>query len=798
VIVVAEWVRFDTRARARSLAFLAVLVAITAATLITATAGARRGASAVDRLVDRTLPATIAVLPNEPGFDWEEVRKIPEVEAMGRFVVGGFEVEGVPADAIDFPYVDPAVMDTIERPVVLEGRVADPARADEAVITAGFEGVSGLGVGDTVTFVLLTPEQVDESYDSPAVPPAAGPRVEVRIVGVVRSGWFGDSDSQPGRIIPSPGLYQAYEANLIGAKATAVVNALIRLEGGAAAIPAFREHLAEVSGRRDIEFFDLAEMAAHASDVADFEADSLLAFALAAGIAAIFLVGQAVTRYTAAVTADLEIMRAFGMTPRERRVAAAVGPCAAAVIGAAIGGVIAVLLSSRFPMGTAEPIEPSPGRQVDLIVLVAGVVGIPLIIAAGSWLVAWSASRRAAGDTELRPSAIAVLAARWGAPISVAVGTRFALERGRGSRAVPVRPALLGSVLGVMGVVGALIFAGGVSDAAANPARFGQVSEIQAYFGFNGSDFAPAGEMLELAAADPDVDAVNDTRQAVGEVGTVDVPVFTLDPIGNPLDIVVTAGRLPDASDEISLATASAAAMGVGVGDEIRLAGTQSSRMLTVTGLAFVPIGAHNDYDSGAWMSRDTYDSLFEGFKFHTADIAVRPGADPEVVAARLGQTATDAFDSPDGVFEVRSVPSRLAELREIRRIPLFLAGFLALLAVGAVGHALATAVRRRRQDIAVLRALGLTGRQSRATVVTQASILAAFGLLAGVPLGVALGRTLWRSVADSTPLDYVPPAGVWVLVLIAPVTILIANLLAAWPSQQAASLRVSHVLRTE
>jgi hypothetical protein len=82
--------------------------------------------------------------------------------------------------------------------------------------------------------------------------------------------------------------------------------------------------------------------------------------------------------------------------------------------------------------------------------------------------------------------------------------------------------------------------------------------------------------------------------------------------------------------------------------------------------------------------------------------------------------------------------------------------------------------------------------------VATQASILALVGLGVGVPLGLALGQTLWRSVADSTPLDYVSPAAVWVLVLVAPVTVLIVNLLAAWPSQRAASLRVGPVLRTE
>jgi ABC-type antimicrobial peptide transport system permease subunit len=127
-----------------------------------------------------------------------------------------------------------------------------------------------------------------------------------------------------------------------------------------------------------------------------------------------------------------------------------------------------------------------------------------------------------------------------------------------------------------------------------------------------------------------------------------------------------------------------------------------------------------------------------------------------------------------------------------------FLAGFLALLAIGAVGHALATAVRRRWHDLAVLRALGMTCRQSRVVVVTQASVLALIGLAAGIPLGVALGRIVWRYVAETTPVFYVPPIAVLALALIGPVALVVTNLLAAVPARLAAKLRIGQVLRAE
>lgn len=76
--------------------------------------------------------------------------------------------------------------------------------------------------------------------------------------------------------------------------------------------------------------------------------------------------------------------------------------------------------------------------------------------------------------------------------------------------------------------------------------------------------------------------------------------------------------------------------------------------------------------------------------------------------------------------------------------------------------------------------------------------MLAATGLAFGTPVGLALGRALWRVVADSTPLLYVPPAAVATLVLIAPLALLIVNLLATPPGQHTARLRISHILRSE
>jgi ABC-type lipoprotein release transport system permease subunit len=796
------WIGLDLRKRARSLLVLALLVLVTTAVVLTAVAGSRRGASALDRLLDRTKPATIAVLPNEPGFDWDAIKAIDDVEAVGQFPVSAYTVDGLPFDGpANFAY-DAQVMHALETPVVLEGRVADPARDDELVITKAFEGAFGKGVGDHLTVRLYSPEQIDESALSNTDPgEPEGPAIDSEIVGVVRSPWFSDSgDSESGTVVPSPGLLDQHRANLVGTQGGVYLNALVRLEDGAAGIASFRDELAKVSGRTDIEFFNLAEQAEHVRSVARFEADALLAFAAAAAIAALFLVGQSVVRSVASATADLEVLRAIGMPPRHIRWMAAAGPTLAAIVGGAAGVGVAILVSSRFPTGTAEPFEPSPGVRVDGAVLVIGYVLVVALVAGGALVASWVAARSFGRFRAARPSRLASLATKAGAPVPAAIGARFALERGSGPQSVPVLPALIGSVVGVLGIVAALTFADGIDDATSNPERFGMFAELESFFGLNGEDFVPSDDVVEQIATDPDVQSVNDDRNAVAEVGSVDLSLFTIDPVDDAPPVVMIEGNLPPGDGQVALAPTTADDIGVGVGDTIEMVGGKATVEMTVTGLAFVPEGPHNEYDAGAWITPGAFDALNDSFKFHFADIALRDGADVEAVAARINTTVAAALDAPEGTEVVgeRVPPSRLGELKELGRLPMYLAAFLGLLAITAIGHAVATAVRRRRHDLAVLRAIGLTRWQTRAIALAQASVLALVGVVVGIPLGIALGRSLWSSVADNTPVVFVAPLAAVAVVLITPVALLIANALAAWPSQRAASLRVGQVLRTE
>ena len=82
--------------------------------------------------------------------------------------------------------------------------------------------------------------------------------------------------------------------------------------------------------------------------------------------------------------------------------------------------------------------------------------------------------------------------------------------------------------------------------------------------------------------------------------------------------------------------------------------------------------------------------------------------------------------------------------------------------------------------------------------VAWEASALAAAALLVGLPLGVLAGRWAWALFAASAGVSGVADVPVPLILLAVPVTLVLANLIAAEPGWDAARVRPASILRTE
>jgi predicted lysophospholipase L1 biosynthesis ABC-type transport system permease subunit len=254
----------------------------------------------------------------------------------------------------------------------------------------------------------------------------------------------------------------------------------------------------------------------------------------------------------------------------------------------------------------------------------------------------------------------------------------------------------------------------------------------------------------------------------------------------------VLDGREPRSADEIALGRATLRQLGGSLGDLVQVEGSGGRHALRVVGEVLLP-GASLDLtmSTGAVLT-------VNGLR------AVLPNARPNqfVVqyASRADQEAAYASLRRDfGPTVLRALPAEEVEnLRRVSGLPFLLAALLAVLGAATLSHLLVTSVRRRRQDLAVLKTLGFVRRQVSATVAWQATTIAAVALLVGIPLGVAAGRWAWVLVNQGlgSPAGPVTPA--LPVLLVVPATILVANLVAAIPARAAASTRPAVVLRSE
>jgi hypothetical protein len=204
----------------------------------------------------------------------------------------------------------------------------------------------------------------------------------------------------------------------------------------------------------------------------------------------------------------------------------------------------------------------------------------------------------------------------------------------------------------------------------------------------------------------------------------------------------------------------------------------------------------HAQFDEGLWLHAADFDAAVpedpEGFDRQVA-LRFRPGATEEGVGA-LEELAF-RYQGEGGAADV---PPELANLRGVLPLPRLLAGFLLLLGLATLLHALLSTVRVRAGDFAVLRAIGFTRRSSRLVVSAQAAAVFLVGLAFGIPVGLAAGRTGWSLIAERIPLDDVAPLAVVATVLLVPAALFLAQLVAWEPGRRASRVRVAEVLRSE
>jgi len=704
-----------------------------------------------------------------------------------------------------------------DRVSVVQGRMADPTRMDEIVMSSGAAAQYGLHVGSTLPVAFFTTAQVREPGFSGYPQDKPHLIVPFKLVGIVE--WspqvVQDDDAALGDqiAVATPALTRRLETCCAYYSYVS-----LHLDGGArhqaavvAAVNKVIPNLGPAGGSST-----WAPYVAKAERAIRPEAIALGVFGFIAALAALVINGQVISRLVRRNAEEGPVVRALGAGPAMAVADGLVGVVGSIVLGSLLAVAVAVALSPLAPIGPARPVYPDIGVAFDWTVLGFGLLAFVVLLTTAALLVAYRVAPHRLAHRTAVPDRDSVwkAAATAGLPPSAVLGIRSALGSRSARDAAPVRSALLGAVVAVIVIVTSLTFASSLNALVSQPPLYGWNWDYALLAGFSAAENLPAAQTAALLDHDPDVAHWAGVYFETVDLDGQSVPVLAMRP-NAAVSTSMLSGHGLAATSQVVLGPATLASLHAHVGDTVVADTDTHGRVrLRIVGTATLPTigGSGNpslEMGTGAVMAT----SLFSATDLDEQGspvagpmavfISVKPGVSDAAALSSLNHITavlnrSSEPDAPVGGVVSALRPAEIANYRSVSATPALLATVLAAGAVGALGLTLVASVRQRRRQFALLKALGFTHGQIAASVAWQSSVAAVVGVVLGVPIGIALGRWMWTLFADGISAVPHPTVPVVSIAAVALGAIVFANLVALLPGRVAARTRTSLLLRAE
>src|SRR6185437_9937845 len=344
--------------------------------VLAAAAGARRTDTAYPRLLAWSNASQVNIVPqftDSAGY-YAALARLPQVESAAVGQLDQAALPGDPGTAVQLVSSPDAAYGTrVDRVRVLAGHQFDPHAAGQAMIDQHMAAAEHVKPGGTVR-VLVVPN--DPATSTPDFAKAVPLKFLVTAV-VAFDPQFDIADG--GYNAPTVLASAPFAATPIAGAASYGTEAAVRLKPGAsmpmfiAAAAALARHYAGPGGAGGrIDVINPADQVAALEQSVRPQAVALAAFAALAGLIALAVLSQLLSRQLALDAAELPVLRAIGAT-RGALVALSLARLAFVTAGGALIAVaVAVAASPLMPVGPARGAELTPGAEINLAVLGAG------------------------------------------------------------------------------------------------------------------------------------------------------------------------------------------------------------------------------------------------------------------------------------------------------------------------------------------------------------------------------------------------------------------------------------------
>lgn len=309
----------------------------------------------------------------------------------------------------------------------------------------------------------------------------------------------------------------------------------------------------------------------------------------------------------------------------------------------------------------------------------------------------------------------------------------------------------------------------------------------------NGSGLAPG--LADEVAALPGVDTAAGLGYGAARVGGREGGFSVADPsrLAAVLDLDVRAGSMRDlGTDELAVAQATAEEEGWEIGTEVPVDFPDGTTTTLTVGAVYEASDNVGPLliPAATWTPHATQPA-------HAAVlIDVASGADVAEVASAIRRVAAD-YGAPNVQDREEYVGSVAGQVDQLLAVVYVLLALSIVIALMGIGNTLSLSIHERTRELGLLRAVGQTRGQLRSMVRWESVLIAVFGTLGGVGLGLFLGWGLVRVATTEAGFgSFALP--VTQLGVVAVMGVLVGVVAAVRPARRAARLDVLEAVNAD